>query len=180
LNSRLSLIAAPVVLIAACAVLAGCAGGVPATLPLATNPPTSAAATVVPATNDARTEEPATASPEIVPIEATFAPDEPAPEGAIEIIMSMLPTPNFAPAEITAPAGDISLFLNNPDAQTDAQHDLKIGTSLGATSAASPYVRPGHAGVLTLTDMQPGTYAFWCSFLNHAALGMQGVLTVTP
>ncbi len=166
-------------LLAGCTILAGCATGAPATARPATDAPIATATAVAP-TDDQRTEEPPTASPEIVPIEATFASDEPPPEGAIEITMSMLPTPNFAPAEITAPAGDISLFLNNPDARTDAQHDLKIGTTVGATSAASPYVRPGHAGVLTLTDMQPGTYVFWCSFLNHATLGMQGVLTVTP
>jgi uncharacterized cupredoxin-like copper-binding protein len=180
LNNRLRSIAVRGVLIAACGVLAGCATGAPATLRPATISPTSAPATAVAGTEDPGTEEPATASPEITPIEATFMPDEAAPDGAIEITMSMLPTPIFTPTEITAPAGDVILFLNNPDAEMDGRHDLKVGTSLLATSAASPHVLPGHTGVLTLLDVQPGKYVFWCSFQNHYVRGMQGVLTVTP
>jgi uncharacterized cupredoxin-like copper-binding protein len=162
-------------------VLAACSGA-PATLGPATgNPattgPTVAAPTV--AATVAPTDPPATATPQIIAMNSTFEVADAAPDGAIEIVMSLAPGPVFAPTEVTAPAGTITLFLTNPDARYDGRHNFKIGGTLLATSAATPDILPGKAGVLTLEDVEPGEYIFWCSVQAHYQAGMQGVLTVT-
>jgi plastocyanin len=164
-------------------VLGACAGGPatpgPATSGPATNGPTAPAAPTA-APTVAPTDPPATATPEIIAIESTFELAESAPDGAIEIEMSLAPGPVFVPAEITAPAGTITLFLTNPDARYDGRHNFKIGGTLLATSAATPDILPGKAGVLTLEDVEPGEYIFWCSVQAHYLAGMQGVLNVDP
>ncbi len=172
-------------LIVASAVLAGCAGGTPATFDPVTNRPetsgpTATIAPTVAATADAPTDPPPTPTPLIVPIEATFEPVGVAPDGAIEVAMKLDPGPVFAPTEITASGGIIKLFLTNPDARYDAQHNFKIGVALRAESAGSPDILPGHSGVLTLEDVEAGKYIFWCTVQSHYLAGMQGLLTVTP
>ncbi len=163
-------------------VLAACAGGPatpgPATGAPATSGPTAAAPTAA-ATVEAPTDPPATATPEIIAIDSTFEVADSAPEGAIEIVMSLAPGPVFVPAEVSAPAGTITVFLTNPDERFDARHNFKIGGTLLATSAATPDILPGKAGVLTLEDVEAGEYVFWCSVQGHYLAGMQGVLTVT-
>ena len=165
-------------------VFAACAGGPatpgPATEGSATSGPTTAAAPTATTTAAAPTDPPATSTPEIIAIKSTFEVAESAPDGAIEIVMSLSPGPVFAPTEITAPAGTIALLLTNPDERYDARHNFKIGAALLATSAATPDILPGKAGVLTLEDVEPGEYIFWCSVQAHYQAGMQGVLTVTP
>lgn len=163
-------------------VLAACAGGPATSGPATGAPPTSplaTAAATVAATVATPTDPPATATPEIIAIDSTFEVAESPPKGAIEIVMSLAPGPVFAPAEVSAPAGTIKLFLTNPDARFDARHNFKIGGSLLATSAATPDILPGKAGVLTLEDVEAGEYVFWCSVQAHYLAGMQGVLTVT-
>lgn len=163
-------------------VLAACAGGpatpgpatgAPPTIPPATAAPTAAATVAAP------TDPPATATPEIIAIDSTFEVAESAPDGAIEIVMSLAPGPVFVPSEVSAPAGTITLFLTNPDERFDGRHNFKIGGTLLATSAATPDILPGKAGVLTLEDVEAGEYVFWCSVQGHYLAGMQGVLTVT-
>jgi plastocyanin len=159
-------------------VLAACAGA-PATPGPATSGPAATAGPTVVATVSP-TDPPATATPEIIAISSTFELAESAPDGAIEIVMSLAPGPVFAPTEISAPAGDVTLFLTNPDARYDGRHNFRIGGTLLATSATTPDILPGKAGVLTLEDLESGEYIFWCSVQAHYQAGMQGVLTVTP
>jgi uncharacterized cupredoxin-like copper-binding protein len=165
-------------LIVGAAMLMGCANAAPATSGPATTGPTTVVAPTAVATA-APTRAPATPTPEILAIEASFELDVAAPNGALEITMTAIPAPAYSPKELTAPAGTITLLLKNPDDRVSAQHDLKIGKVLLQTSAATPRILPGHSGVLTLEDVDAGTYVFWCSFANHYLSGMQGVLTVT-
>lgn len=73
-----------------------------------------------------------------------------------------------------------TLFLTNPDVRYDARHNFKIGAALLATSASTPDILPGKAGVLTLEDVEPGEYILWCSVQAHYQAGMQGVQAVAP
>jgi plastocyanin len=119
---------------------------------------------------------------------ATFEETEPfadAPAGAIEILMTFGPT--FRPEEATAEAGTVTFFLRNDKGDgPPAAHNFLLGTSVDAPPlASSPLMGSGETGVLTIEDLEPGTYAYWCTIPSpdgrpHSQYGMVGTLTVTP
>lgn len=161
--------------------LAGCSGtpAVPtAPMPAAvTTPPITAA----PPTAEPPTAEPPSAEPTLAQIAATFEDADTAPAGALDLRMTIAPAPVFLPAELTAPAGDIVVFLSNPTGAGIAeQHNFTLGPKLQEKQAASPDLGPGASGVLTLADVPAGRYIYWCTVSAHYLAGMRGVLTVTP
>ena len=168
--------------IAGSAAFAGCANGAPTTGPTATTAaPTPSAAPATAEATDAPTATPDSVEPTLAAIEATFEPADTAPEGAIEVKLTLAPAPVFIPAEVSATAGDIVLFLNNPTgAASPEQHNFKIGPKLQEQQAGSPDIRPGEAGVFTMSDVPAGRYIYWCTVSAHFIAGMRGVLTVTP
>lgn len=169
----------PLALVIAGAVaLAGCAGA-----PVVTTAPTpTVAATTAPTATAAQpTDAPPSAEPTVTPIAATFEDADTAPAGAIDVQMTIAPAPVYVPAEITAPAGDVVIFLRNPTSAGIAeQHNFTIGPKLQEKQAASPDLGPGSSGVLTLADVPAGRYIYWCTVSAHYLAGMRGVLTVTP
>lgn len=164
-------------LVAAGAVaLTGCAGA-----PAITLGPTPTAATTPTITTAPPTAEPPSAEPTLAQIAATFEDADTAPAGAIDVKMTIAPAPVYLPAEITAPAGDIVVFLSNPTGAGIAeQHNFTLGPKLNERQAASPDLGPGSSGVLTLADVPAGRYIYWCTVSAHYLAGMRGVLTVTP
>jgi Copper binding proteins, plastocyanin/azurin family. len=80
---------------------------------------------------------------------------------------------SFDPNKITAPAGAITLHLQNWGRYT---HDFRIHVPTGTQESGR--VGAGFAHDLTLT-LKPGTYDFECAVSNHAKRGMRGTLTVT-
>ncbi|HEX5579032.1 MAG TPA: cupredoxin domain-containing protein [Candidatus Limnocylindria bacterium] len=107
------------------------------------------------------------------------------PEGAVEILMTFGPT--FVPEEATATAGTVTFFLKNDKGDgPPAAHNFLLGTAVDAPPlASSPLMGSGEAGVLTIEDLGPGTYAYWCTIPSpdgqpHSHYGMVGTLTVTP
>jgi plastocyanin len=119
---------------------------------------------------------------------ASFEEVEPfadAPAGSIEIVMTF--GPMFEPEEATTSAGTVTLFLRNDKGDgPPAAHNFLLGTAVDAPPlAASPLMGSGEAGILTIEDVPPGTYAYWCTIPSpdgkpHSAYGMVGTLTVTP
>lgn len=117
----------------------------------------------------------------IVPLDATFQPEASARTGAIPVQMGTCCRLAFVPTEITAKAGDVSLFLTNfPNNAFPFDHDLKIGHELGREIASSPRMKNGETGTLTIENMPAGEYVFWCAVEQHYQNGMVGTLTVTP
>ena len=118
----------------------------------------------------------------------TFEETEPyadAPEGSVEILMTF--GPDFEPKEATAKAGTVTFFLKNDKGDgPPAAHNFLLGTSVDAPPlASSPLMGSGETGILTIEDLAPGTYTYWCTIPSpdgapHSQYGMVGTLTVTP
>ena len=77
----------------------------------------------------------------------------------------------FAPNEITIPADEpTALVLSGIGA---VAHNLMVD-ELGLQL----YVGPGIESEVTVSDLPPGTYTFYCSIFGHRRSGMYGTLTV--
>jgi plastocyanin len=82
---------------------------------------------------------------------------------------------SFDPNTITAPAGKLTLTLQNWGRYT---HDFRIHTLDGTGELATAgRVGAGFAHTMTVT-LTPGTYSIDCSVSNHAKRGMTGTITV--
>ncbi len=75
---------------------------------------------------------------------------------------------------LTAKAGNVTIDLNNPQALT---HDVAVENSSGTVIGKSPLVAQGSTSV-TLDNLKPGTYTYFCTVPGHKDAGMQGTLTV--
>jgi plastocyanin len=76
----------------------------------------------------------------------------------------------FEKDELTAPAGEITLVMENP---ASLEHNIAIeGEGEGEV------VGEGGTSRVTAT-LEPGEYTFYCSVPGHQAGGMEGTLTVT-
>jgi plastocyanin len=76
----------------------------------------------------------------------------------------------FEKDELTAPAGEITLVMENP---SSLDHNIAIeGESEGEV------VGKGGTSRVTAT-LEAGEYTFYCSVPGHQAGGMEGTLTVT-
>jgi plastocyanin len=79
----------------------------------------------------------------------------------------------YDPNKITAPAGKITLVLQNYGRYT---HDFRLYLPGGGTDESGD-VGAGFSKNFTIT-LKAGTYKFDCSVSNHAKRGMVGVLVV--
>ena len=74
--------------------------------------------------------------------------------------------------KLTAPSGKVTFNLTN---KASIPHALEI--SGHGIEAKTSTVTGGTASV-TIKDLKPGTYEFYCPVPGHRAAGMQGTLTV--
>ena len=78
----------------------------------------------------------------------------------------------FAPADLTAEAGEVSIELVNDG---DAPHAVSLaGNGVEASSAT---IDVGETTTLTV-ELEDGTYEIWCPIDGHRDFGMVGTLTV--
>jgi plastocyanin len=77
------------------------------------------------------------------------------------------------PANPTVEAGTVTFEVTN-DGQ--APHNLEVEGS-GVEEVLPADLAAGESGELTV-DLEPGTYEWYCPVGNHAAMGMEGELTV--
>jgi plastocyanin len=166
-------------ILAACSAAAPTATSSPTQSPTPTTAPTpTATAATTPSPSPQPTEAAPTPSPTSAGIAVYFGGI-----GAANGIQLF-----FNPTAITVPAGDITFVLNNT---TAAAHNMIIGPdsptctatacTFGPVTAAGPSVPAGSAPKsFTVEGLAAGTYSYWCSIEDHAALGMVGTLTVTP
>jgi uncharacterized cupredoxin-like copper-binding protein len=77
----------------------------------------------------------------------------------------------FAPSEVSIPSDEpTSLVLVGAG---QVAHNL-IVDELGLQL----YVGPGVSSEVTVSDLPPGTYQFYCSVFGHRRAGMYGTLTI--
>jgi plastocyanin len=80
----------------------------------------------------------------------------------------------FSPATLDAKAGSVSIDYDNP---SPVPHSIAIGPADGTDIIEQSEI--GASSTFTVTaDLQPGTYAFFCTVPGHREAGMEGTLTV--
>jgi plastocyanin len=96
----------------------------------------------------------------------------PAAGGGEQLAISADPSElKFDKAELTAPAGPVTITMQNP---SDAPHNVVIDAD-GAKAGET--VGKGEESVAT-ADLEAGEYAYYCAVGNHRDAGMEGTLTV--
>jgi plastocyanin len=79
----------------------------------------------------------------------------------------------FEEDELEAPAGEITLVMENP---SSLEHNIAVKGD--GIDEKGPVVGEGETSEVTVT-LEPGEYEFYCSVPGHEAGGMEGTLTVT-
>jgi plastocyanin len=103
--------------------------------------------------------------------------DEPAatPEGGGGEALTLTADPGGAiswePAELSAPAGSVSIELVN---ESSVPHAVEVEGN-GVEEESDTVT--GATTTLTV-DLEPGEYTFYCPVGNHRQQGMEGTLTV--
>jgi plastocyanin len=79
----------------------------------------------------------------------------------------------FTSTEETAKAGKVTIEFVNPTMLT---HDVLIESANGKEVAKTGLI---YDGTFTMnTELEPGTYTYYCSIPGHREAGMEGTLTV--
>jgi plastocyanin len=80
----------------------------------------------------------------------------------------------YTTTEVSAKAGNVTIDFNNPQA---LEHDVAVESSSGEEVGKTDLIANESTSV-TLQDLKPGTYTFFCSVPGHREAGMEGTLTV--
>ncbi len=75
---------------------------------------------------------------------------------------------------LSAKAGNVTIDLTNTQALS---HDVAVANSSGTVLGTAPLVAQGSTSV-TLKNLKPGAYTYFCTVPGHKDAGMQGTLTV--
>lgn len=78
----------------------------------------------------------------------------------------------FQKDSLTAPAGEITLVMENP---SPVEHNIAVKDGV---EEEGEVVGQGETSEVTVT-LEAGEYTFYCSVPGHEAAGMHGTLTVT-
>ena len=77
---------------------------------------------------------------------------------------------SWEPTELSAPAGSVTLTLDNP---AEIPHNITLeGVDNGATETVQ------NDTTSVTVDLEAGDYTYFCSVGNHRQQGMEGTLTV--
>jgi plastocyanin len=79
----------------------------------------------------------------------------------------------FSKSELEAPAGSVTLVMENPSA---LEHNIAVRGE--GVDEQGEVVGQGEESRVTV-ELEPGEYEFYCSVPGHEAGGMKGTLTVT-
>jgi Uncharacterized copper-binding protein len=80
----------------------------------------------------------------------------------------------FTTSAATAKAGPVELRSKNPQS---ISHDISLKGN--GVSVQGNMVSSGGVSTVTVADLKPGTYTFYCSVPGHEQAGMKGTLTVS-
>lgn len=75
---------------------------------------------------------------------------------------------------VTAKAGDVTIDFTNPQ---PIDHDADVEDAGGEVVGDTDVIAEGSDSV-TMKDLKPGKYVFFCSVPGHREAGMEGTLTV--
>ena len=76
---------------------------------------------------------------------------------------------------LNAKSGTVSIDFDNP---ASLQHDVAVADSSGKVLGTSDLVAQGKVN-LTLSNLKPGKYTFYCTVPGHRDAGMEGTLNVS-
>ena len=80
----------------------------------------------------------------------------------------------YTKSSITVKAGSVVIAFTN---KSPLEHNLTVESASGQKLGATPtFTNATHT--LTLTNLVPGTYTFFCTVPGHRAAGMHGTLVV--
>ena len=80
----------------------------------------------------------------------------------------------FVKSTATAKAGTVELRAKNPQS---ISHDISLKGN--GVDAQGNMVSSGGVSTVTVKNLKPGTYEFYCSVPGHEQAGMKGTLTVS-
>jgi plastocyanin len=128
------------------------------------------------AAEEATAEEAAPPAPSGQPQQAGQDQQPPPPSTASELAVT---SPDdggliFEPDGLSAKAGTLTITYANP---SPVQHSLAVETADGNVLGETEIFTDGEMEV-TLNDLAPGDYVFFCTVPGHREGGMQGDLTV--
>lgn len=152
-----------------------------ATTPATTSPTTAATAT--PAPTATATVAPATTAPTPTPTPTPTRAPTPAPTPPPTTAPAQAQSVDvkagewyFEPAQIAVQAGTVTFNLVNNG--PDRPHTFGIRNPSGGSDLVRSGQVPVGRSVTIQTDLQSGTYEFYCSLPGHADRGQRGTLTV--
>jgi uncharacterized cupredoxin-like copper-binding protein len=80
----------------------------------------------------------------------------------------------FVKTSATAQAGPVVIRSKNPQS---IGHDISLKGN--GVNKVGNIVSNGGVSMITIADLKPGTYTFYCSVPGHEQAGMKGTLTVS-
>jgi plastocyanin len=83
---------------------------------------------------------------------------------------------SFDPKALTADAGTVTITMDNPSGDSQP-HAISV-EGPGGVDASGEIAQPGGTSKVTLNQLQPGKYTFYCPVGSHREAGMEGTLTV--
>jgi plastocyanin len=93
--------------------------------------------------------------------------------GGLTVTADESGTPAWEPTELTSPAGEVTVTLDNP---SPVAHDIAIEGN--GVEEKSELVTDDTTSVTA--DLEPGEYTYYCTVPGHEEAGMTGTLTVEP
>ena len=112
------------------------------------------------------------------PAGGQVAPDGEEPAPGVGSTLQLAADPEgqllFIPEELTAEAGELVIEFDNP---SPTPHDVVIEGEGDEELGATPQISSDTA-TLSVPEIEPGEYTYYCSVLGHRESGMEGTLTV--
>jgi uncharacterized cupredoxin-like copper-binding protein len=81
----------------------------------------------------------------------------------------------FDKTQLSAKAGTVTLTMANPSS-SGVEHGVAVEGN--GVDQDGQIVQPGGTSTVTVSDLKPGKYEFYCPFDSHKQEGMTGTLTV--
>jgi uncharacterized cupredoxin-like copper-binding protein len=82
---------------------------------------------------------------------------------------------SFTTTQLSAKAGNVTLTMTNPSS-SGVEHGVAIEGN--GVDQDGQIVQPGGTSTVTVSNLKPGKYEFYCPFDSHKQQGMTGTLTV--